>query len=128
MTVIALLIILAVLQFMSFSFLVGPARPKFGVTAPAVTGNEEWERRYRVHQNTMEQLVSFVPAIYLCATYVHETFAIICGVIYLLGRTHYAYSYIKDPKLRAPGMILSFFPILVMALAAAGGIIWSLLG
>ncbi len=128
MTWIMLIIILAVIQFMSLSFLVGPARVTYGIEAPATSGNEDWERRFRVHQNTMEQLVAFVPAIYLCATYASVPLAIVCGVIYLVGRAHYAYSYIKDPKLRAPGMILSFFPTFAMALAALGALLWSALG
>ncbi len=128
MDIIALLIILAVLQFMAFSFLVGPARVKYEVKAPATTGNEDWQRRFRVHQNTMEQLVAFVPAIYLCAVYANQTVAIVCGVIYLIGRCIYAYTYIKDPKTRALGMILSFFPTLAMVLAALGGVLMNVVG
>lgn len=128
MTTVTLIIILAVLQFMALSFLVGPARVTYNVEAPKTTGHEEWERRFRVHQNTMEQLVAFIPAIWLCATYANVTLAVVLGLIYLLGRSHYAYSYIKDPKLRAPGMIASFFPTFAMALAALGGILLDLIG
>ena len=128
MTTIALIIILAVVQFMLFTAITGFSRVKYGVNAPKTTGNDDWERRFRVQQNTMEHLVAFVPAIYLCATYTSHTLALICGVLYLIGRCHYAYSYIKAPPTRALGMMLSFFPTAIMALAALGGIVWSLLG
>lgn len=118
---IVVIILLAILQYMIFSFLVGPTRGKYGVSAPKTVGNDDWERRYRVHQNTMEHLVAFIPAIWLCATYSYIEVAVVFGIIYLLARTHYAYSYIKDPKLRAPGAIFSFFPILFMVLAALAG-------
>jgi len=128
MDIIALIILLAVVQLLFFGMLTGFSRGKFGVDAPATTGNEEWERRFRVQQNTMEHMVAFVPAIYLCATYANQTLAIVAGCVYLIGRCIYAYTYIKDPKTRALGMILSFFPTAVMVLAALGGVLMNILG
>lgn len=127
MTIIALIIILAVAQLMVFSGLTGWVRTKHNVWAPATTGHETFERYFRVQQNTMEHVVAFVPAIYLCAVYASFALAIICGVLYLIGRCLYAYTYISDPKKRAPGMILSFMPTALMTLAALVGILWSLL-
>jgi len=126
MDIIALIILLAILQLMAFGMITGFSRDKFGVKAPATTGNEDWERRYRVQQNTMEHVVAFVPAIYLCAMYTSLNLAILAGTIYLIGRCIYAYCYIKDPKTRALGMILSFFPTAVMVLAALGGVLMNL--
>ena len=54
----ALITIIALLEFMFFALKVGLGRQKFDVPAPAVSGNEEWERYFRVQQNTMEQLTS----------------------------------------------------------------------
>ncbi len=128
MDIIAVIILLAILQLMAFGMITGFSRGKLGVDAPATTGNEQWERRFRVQQNTMEHVVAFVPAIYLCATYTNLTLAIAAGTIYLIGRCIYAYCYIKEPKTRALGMILSFFPTATMALAALGGVLMTVLG
>ncbi len=57
----ALITVIALLEFMFFSFRVGFGRAKFNVPAPAVSGNEVWERYFRVQQNTMEQMLVFLP-------------------------------------------------------------------
>ena len=56
---------LALLQFIVFGFKVGRARGRYGVKAPAITGNEIFERHFRVQQNTLEQLMVFLPGMYL---------------------------------------------------------------
>ena len=53
---------LALVEYFFFSIKVGQARGKYGVKAPATTGNEMFERYNRVHQNTLEQLVMFFPS------------------------------------------------------------------
>lgn len=53
--------LLAVLQFIAFGLLVGSARGKYGVRAPATTGHEQFERMFRVHGNTLEDSVREVP-------------------------------------------------------------------
>src|SRR5258708_13698810 len=54
---------LALLQFIVFGFRVGAARGRYGVKAPAITGNETFERFFRVQQNTLDHLISFLPGI-----------------------------------------------------------------
>ena len=58
---VSLISLLALLQFSIFGILVGRARGKYGITAPATTGNEVFERTFRVHYNTLEKLVVFIP-------------------------------------------------------------------
>ena len=128
MTWIALIIIAAVVQYVILTSLVGSGRGKFKVDAPKTTGHDEWERRFRVQQNTLEQLVAFIPSLYLCAVYASIPLALIGGVVYLLGRTQYAIGYYKDPSLRAPGMLMTFFATAIMAVAALGGIVLDLIG
>jgi glutathione S-transferase len=111
---------LALLQFMAFGFRVGGARTKFGVKAPAVAGNEIFERHFRVQQNTLEQLVAFIPGIYLFSHYFNPLWGTALGVIYLIGRQMYAASYVKDPAKRGPGFGMTFLPIVVLI---AGGLI-----
>ncbi len=111
---------LALLQFIVFGFRVGGARGKYGVKAPATTGNELFERYFRVQQNTLEQLVAFIPGLYLFAHYFNPLWAAAIGVIYLIGREIYASSYVKDPAKRSAGFGLSFLPTLILI---AGGLI-----
>jgi glutathione S-transferase len=112
---------LAVLQFFIFSGFVGWARVKFGVEAPAVTGDPMFERYYRVHYNTLEQLVIFIPAILLFATYIDALWAAILGLVYLVGRIIYFRSYIKEPAKRGAGYGVSMLPIAILMLGGLGG-------
>jgi len=111
---------LALLQYIAFAMLVGRARGKYGVKAPAIAGHEVFERYFRVQQNTLELLVVFVPAVWLFGQYVNPTWAAGLGVVYLIGRVLYLRSYVADPAKRGPGFGLSFFPILLM-------VVWTIL-
>lgn len=127
MELVTIVVILSLIQYLVFGALVGKARGKYGVDAPAVTGDPIFERYYRVHQNTLESLVLFVPAILLFAWYVHAETAAALGVVYLIGRTMYLLSYVKDPKSRAPGFALTLLPSAILAIGALVGAVMSLL-
>jgi len=103
-----------------FLMQVGRARDKYGVLAPATTGNEIFERYFRVQQNTLEQLILFLPGLYLFAHYLNPLWAAGLGLIYLIGRQIYSASYVKDPKTRSAGFGLTFLPTLVLIV---GGLI-----
>jgi uncharacterized MAPEG superfamily protein len=118
-----LVAVLAVLQLIFFGTLVGGARTKYAVQAPATTGHPQFERLYRVQMNTLELLVAFLPALYLASRYWSPTFVAVGGAVYLLGRMVYWRAYAKDPASRSMGFGLSIFPILAMLLAALAGIV-----
>ena len=111
---------LAVLQFIVFGFRVGGARGRYGVKAPAITGNEIFERHFRVHMNTLEQLIVFLPGIYMFAHYFSPKVAAALGVVYLIGRELYAFTYVKDPANRSVGFGMTFLPVVILI---AGGLI-----
>jgi|SRR5882672_2859267 len=117
---------LALLQYLVFGFKVGRARGRYGVKAPAVTGNEDFERHFRVHQNTLEQLVVFLPGLYLFSHYLEPRIAAVFGVIYLVGRELFAASYVKEPAKREVGFSLSFLPSAILVLGGLFGAIRSL--
>ena len=123
MNYVYLLILLGLLQFIYFTARTGLARGKFGVDAPKTTGHETWERIYRVQQNTMEQLVLFVPGMLAFAHFVSPTWALLPGALYLIGRQVYSHLYIKDPKKRAPGVALSMLSNVVLVLGAVIGLL-----
>jgi glutathione S-transferase len=93
---------------------------QFIVKAPAITGNEIFERHFRVQQNTLEQLVVFLPGLYLFSHFWNPMVAAALGVVYLVGREVYAVAYVKDPAKRSAGFGLSFLPTVILIL---GGLI-----
>lgn len=117
--------LLAVIEFVVFGAMVGAARGATGVIAPAVTGNEMFERRFRVHYNTLEQLVAFLPGLWAFGWYVDERIAAGLGLIYLIGRVLYARAYVTDPDKRGPGMLMSAIPSHLLLLGGMGGALWS---
>ncbi|HUN70998.1 MAG TPA: MAPEG family protein [Steroidobacteraceae bacterium] len=121
MALVNLMVALALLQFFAFATAVGIAREKYNVAAPATSGNEVFERYFRVQMNTLELLVIFVPAIWMFGFYVSAHIAAGLGAVYLLGRCVYFFSYIKDPKKRSLGFALSAAPVLALAIGAAAG-------
>jgi glutathione S-transferase len=118
--------VLAILQFFVFGFQVGGARGKYGVKAPATTGNEIFERLFRIQQNTLELLVCFIPGIYLFSRYFSPPWAAALGVIYLVGRQIYAAAYARDPGKRTLGYGLSLLPVAALLIGGLIGAIWHL--
>jgi glutathione S-transferase len=119
---------LAVLQFIVFGFRVGKARGRYGVKAPAITGNETFERYFRVQQNTMEQLIVFLPGLYVFSRYLNPLIAAVLGLIYLIGREIYAVTYVKDPSKREIGYALTFLPTVILILGGVFGAVRQLIG
>jgi glutathione S-transferase len=128
MNYVDLVALLAVAQLVFFSVLVGRARGRYGVKAPAVTGHELFERAYRVQMNTLELLVAFLPALFIAARYWPQEYVAIIGAVYLLGRLVYWRSYTRAPASRGLGFILSILPVLALLLAALVGVVRTGLG
>lgn len=108
MDLVVLVAAVALLEYVYFGFQVGRARDRYGVAAPAVSGDAIFERYHRVHQNTLENLVIFLPGLWLFATYVSETIAALLGVVFIVGRAVYARLYVQDPPRRSVGVMMSF--------------------
>jgi uncharacterized MAPEG superfamily protein len=120
MELVAIVVLLSLIQYTVFGALVGKARMKYNVEAPAISGDPVFERYYRVHMNTLESLVLFVPSIFLFAMYVRADVAVALGIIFIIGRQLYLRAYVKDPKSRGLGYMLTFLPSAVLAI---GGVI-----
>ncbi len=122
MEYVVFIILLALAQYLYFTLRVGLARGKFGVKAPATSGNESWERVYRVQQNTLEQLVMFIPAMIAFSMYASSRWVLLPGVLFLIGRQLYSFEYVKDPDSRTPGMALSLLSNAVLIVGALIGL------
>jgi hypothetical protein len=122
-----LITLLALVQLGVFGTLVGRARGRYGIHAPATTGNEHFERYYRVQVNTIETLILFLPALWIAAKYWSPKWVSVIGAVYLLGRVLYLRGYVRDPKKRGPGYALSAIPVLLLIAAGLVGVIRALL-
>jgi glutathione S-transferase len=114
MALIELITVLALLQFLYFGMLVGRARERLGVKAPAMTGNEVFERYVRVQVNTLELLILFLPALWLALAHVAALWLALLGALYLIGRFIYLHAYVAEPSKRSLGFGLSALPILAL--------------
>lgn len=124
MAVLTVITILATLQFLFFGFLVGKARARFGVHAPATTGHEAFERYFRVQMNTLEQLVMFLPALWLASPYIAPPWLVLLGLLYLVGRFLYLRGYVQAAHKRSLGFAISSAAILILsAIALIGSVI-----
>jgi uncharacterized membrane protein YecN with MAPEG domain len=121
MEFVAFVTALALLEYAVFGMLVGRARGRYGVNAPATAGHPVFERYFRVHYNTMEQLVTFLPALWLFATYVDATWAGWLGVVFVVGRLAYLLGYVADPKRREIGFALTALPVVILLAGALWG-------
>ncbi|PIE44738.1 MAG: hypothetical protein CSA45_05470 [Gammaproteobacteria bacterium] len=126
MAYIELIGMLAVLQFFFFSFLTGMSRGKSGLKAPAVSGDESFERIYRVQVNTLEMLAAFLPALFIAGNHWSPIAVSILGLIYLVGRFIYWRAYIANPDTRRLGFMLSMLPTLALIVMAICGAVWAI--
>src|SRR5712692_6422664 len=111
---------LALLLYVVLAINVSRARGLYGIEAPATSGHPAFERVYRVHQNTLEQLVFFVPALWLFSLFASATWGGAIGFVWVLGRIFYAWSYYRDPAKRGPGFAIGAGASIVLLI---GGIV-----
>lgn len=117
--------LLAVLQYLIFGSLVGRARGRYGVRAPATSGSEPFERVYRVQMNTLELLVALIPALYIAARYWPAPYVASLGAVYLVGRVVYYVAYVNAPQRRGLGFLLSMLPVFTLVIV---GLVPAVLG
>lgn len=116
MELLAIITVLILIQTLFFGFEVGKARGKYKIKAPAVSGDEMFDRHYRIHQNTIEQIVIFIPSLWLFGYFVHMNIGASLGLLFLIGRFIFRSAYLKDPASREIGFILGFLPIAICLL------------
>jgi len=123
MEYVAIVTLLLLCQYIVFLGLVGKARVQGNVEAPAVSGDETFERAYRVQLNTVEQLVITLPSMWICAYYFSATVAAALGMAFFVGRILYRAGYMSDPGKRAPGMMIGFLANIAMVLTGFWGLL-----
>lgn len=113
--------VLALLVYFWSGLRVARARNRYDVAAPAVSGPEEFNRIFRAQQNTLEQLVLFLPALWLCYILFHTIWPALFGLLWPIGRILYVLAYSRNAKARAPGFVLSAVATLGLLIAALVG-------
>jgi glutathione S-transferase len=123
----ALVTCLAILFYFYTSFLVGKARATFGIPAPAISGNPDFERVFRVQMNTLEWMPIFLPSLWLFAIYISDPVAAGLGVVWIAGRVLYMTGYSQATKKRGPGFAIQGLACGILLLGALGAIVWRLI-
>lgn len=119
----AIITLFTLLLFTLTGTAVSVARRKYRIYAPATTGNEDFERVFRVQMNTQENMLIFLPALWLFSMYVSPLWAGLLGVLWLIGRTHYAVSYARSAAARSLGFGIGLLAFGILAIGAAIGIV-----
>jgi len=113
----------AVLVCLWMSIMVGRARVKHGAPAPTMVGPPGFERAQRVHMNTLEQIVLFLPVLWLAAVSFDDRWAGAAGAIWVIGRIVYALAYYADAAKRGPGFLVTMAGFFILLILAAIGIV-----
>jgi glutathione S-transferase len=104
---------------------VSRARVKYGIKAPATTGNADFERVFRVHYNTLEQLPVFIIPLWFFALLGNPFYAGIFGLLWSVGRIGYMFGYYKSATTRhSYGSGLSYLANLILII----GSLWYIIG
>jgi len=127
MELVFLVILLALIEYTVFQGLVGRARVKYGVRAPAIAGNPDFERVNRVHQNTLEALIVFIPAVWIFGLYLSARWAAGLGLLFIVGRAIYAIGYFRAAEKRGPGAGITGLTNVALVLGAIVGVVRALL-
>jgi uncharacterized membrane protein YecN with MAPEG domain len=127
MALVAVVTVLSLFFYLGTVLMVGQARGKHGIAAPAMVGHPAFERAVRVQANTLEGLAMYLPALWLFAVYVSPRFAAGLGVIWIVGRVLYAAGYAREPAARSTGFLVQGAATLLLMLGALIGAVHGLL-
>jgi len=120
----ALVTCLAIATYFFISFRVGRARARFGIKAPATSGNEDFERVFRVQMNTLEWMPIFLPSLWLFAIYISDPIAAAVGVVWIIGRVLYMTGYAEAAIKRRRGFVTQALAAGILWIGALGAVVW----
>lgn len=101
----------------------GVARAKYGVGAPSMDGPLPFQSAQRVQANTLEQLPLVLVPLWLCGSYLGDTWAAAGGLLWCLGRILYALGYYRDPSKREAGFIIGMLACGALVAGSAIGLL-----
>jgi glutathione S-transferase len=112
----------ALVLYLASGIYVSRMRARHNVSPPSMVGTPEFERACRVHSNTLEQLVPFLAALWMCAIFWIPLPAAILGVVWLFGRVIYAFGYYGTPGRRLPGFVIGVIALVLLMIGTAYGL------
>lgn len=119
----ALITLLNVLLISLAMYLVAGARGKYQISAPAISGHPDFDRTFRAHQNTLEQTVMFLPALWIACLYGNEQWAVWAGYAWLVGRLWYLFGYVREAGKRSNGFLIAGLAWIVLVCLALAGVV-----
>ena len=120
----AIVTMLAVALYFWTGLAVANARQKFGVVVPATTGHTDFERVFRVQQNTLEWMPIFLPLLWLFALYVSDWGAAVLGLVWVVGRVIFIRGYSEAAEKRHHGFHIQGLACGALLVGALAGIVW----
>jgi glutathione S-transferase len=119
----ALATLLALLLYIVLMLSVSAARRKYKIPPPALTGQPDFERRVRVHANTLESLAVFLPSLWLFTSWWGDQLAAALGFLWIFGRVIYWIGYLSDSILRRVGFPIQGAANIILLLGAFAGVV-----
>jgi glutathione S-transferase len=120
----ALVTCMAILFYFFTGIQVSKARAAFGIKAPAMSGNPDFERVFRVQMNTLKWMPIFLPSLWLFAIYISDPVAAVLGLVWIAGRALYLTGYSQAANKRGPGFGIQATAAIILWLGALGAIVW----
>jgi glutathione S-transferase len=118
-----LITVLALLLYFVLTINVGRARAKYKVPVPQMAGDPDFERVLRVQQNTLEQIIFFLPLLWIFSYFVNPLWGAGLGAIWIMGRIIYAWGYYQATEKRGPGFAIASFSSMVLLIVALGKLV-----
>ena len=119
----SLVTVLTLILYFVLTANVGRARAKYKVPVPQTSGDPDFERVFRVQQNTLEQLILFLPSLWLFSLFVSPVWGAGIGLIWIIGRILYAWGYYQAAEKRTIGFGINALSILALLVGSLVGII-----
>jgi glutathione S-transferase len=121
----AIVTILALLFYFYAGINVGQMRGKHKIPAPLMSGHPEFDRAFRVHMNTLEQLVVFIPLLWIATRYFHMVPLLVpaVGLVWVIGRVLYMQGYMAAPEKRSTGFLVGIIATAALLIMSVIGIV-----
>jgi len=119
----SLVTVITLIVFFVITANVGRARLKYKVPVPQTSGDPDFERVFRVQQNTLEQLILFLPSLWLFSLFVSQIWGAGIGGVWVIGRILYAWGYYQEAQKRRLGFGINALSVIVLLLGSLVGIV-----
>ena len=119
----AIVTLLVVAFYFFVATQVAAAHIKFGVKLPAMAGQPDFERTYRVQMNMLEWMPTFLLPLWLSALYFSDWASALVGLLWLVGRVVYFLGYREAVEKRLPGFFIQATACMLLFIGAIAGIV-----